>query len=54
MGKRAIELRNYIVVFYNHNKDVKIEKRLVKDNYLIIEDWRNIAETVEILKSFYN
>ena len=54
MGKRAIELRNHMVVFCDYNKSVNVDKRLAEEDYLNAEDWRNIVEIITILKPFYN
>src|SRR6266536_3501473 len=54
MGKRAINLRDHIIIFLTRNREEKVDKRIDFNNYLTPEDWRIITETVTLLKSFYN
>ncbi len=54
MGKRAIKLRDYIIIFLICNREEQVDKRIDFNNYLISEDWRIITEIVIFLKSFYN
>ncbi len=54
MGKRVIKLRDHIIIFLTRNREEKADKRIDFNNYLTLEDWRIITETVTLLKSFYD
>ena len=54
MGLRVIALRDHIHVFLLHNRELPADKRLHESDHLTSEDWRIIAETVTLLKPFYD